>query len=294
MTIKRCFSNAILAAFCGLQALTVTDGFAITLPKTLGRSGRHTLSVAASVSDTSSSSRTQQQRPKSTVDARRKELFSKKEAFFSLNRRTGRIEFGAPVPLETSNLPTTTSSSSDLISSWIRDSDAFGMSMWQESHLTKLEQDVFRLGLLTLQFVNLKFEPWVDVRVKTVKDSKGSPVFTLQSIGYNPNPKEISFIPGMPASLTLDDVVKNLDIGVEVVGQIRGTSNGARGRMVYVVTGKLPSALLLFPDPLLRGAGDTISKEVVEFAQKSFRTGTSAKFPEYQKKYEEQQKKAQP
>ena len=219
----------------------------------------------------------------SNLNARRKVLFGKKENYYELDRKSGRIVFGGPVPL--ANKFDTLSPDDTILNEWLNDEEAFAMGFWRDSHLTRISEDVYRLGLLTLQFVNLKFEPWVEVQVKTVPDSKALPVFTLQGINYDPNPQEIQFIPGMPRSLTLDDVIKNLDITVEVVGQVRQSPKdpaALSGRMVYEVTGKLPSALLLFPDPLLKAAADTITKEVVEFAQYSFKQGTTHKFKHYQ------------
>jgi hypothetical protein len=127
---------------------------------------------------------------------------------------------------------------------------------------------------MSLQFVTIKLRPWVDTRMKTVKNSKGNPVFTLQSEEFDPN---VEILPGMSLSAAA------LGIVIEVAGQLQASKDGSgvTGKIAFQTSGKLPGPLRLVPESALKSASDTINQTVVDFAVKSFQTGARQNFAKF-------------
>ena len=230
-----------------------------------------------SLSSSSSSTKSVDQ---NSLNARRRELLGRKGPHFFLDREARRIEFGATARLvtELDNDQTSDSqfSSEELISDWLRDEQSFAMSIWRPDLIERKNDNVYRLQLMTLQFVTLSLAPWVDLRMKTVDDSKGNPVFTLQSVDFDPN---VKILPGVRIS------AETLGITIEVAGQLRASADGkgVTGSIAFETQGNLPSAFRLIPDAALKAASDTINQTVVNFAIKSFETGATSNYKKYAK-----------
>ena len=205
------------------------------------------------------------------VDQRRKVLLGRKGPYFELTRTNGNVEFGA-----TANLVTELGSTrrADEINEWLQDERSLALSIWDENLIQEKGNNVYRLQIMALQFVTIKLRPWVDTRMKTVKNSKGNPVFTLQSQDFDPN---IEVLPGMQIS------AESLGIVIEVAGQLQATADGkgVTGKIAFQTSGRLPGPLLLLPDAALKGASDTINQTVVDFAVRSFQTGAKRNFAKF-------------
>lgn len=208
----------------------------------------------------------------SPVDARRKILLGRKGPYFELNRADGQVSFGATANLVT-QLDDAESRPED-IQEWLTDERSLALSIWDEELIQEKGDNVYRLQIMTLQFVTMKLRPWVDTRMKTVKNSKGNPVFTLQSQDFDPN---IEVLPGMQIS------ADSLGIVIEVAGQLQAKSDGkgVTGKIAFQTSGKLPGPLLVLPESALKSASDTINQTVVDFAVQSFQTGAKKNFANF-------------
>lgn len=205
----------------------------------------------------------------SPVDARRKVLLGRKGPFFELTRSNSQVAFGATANLVT-QLPAP-DASGQAINEWLEDEQSLALSIWDEDLIENKGNNVYRLQLMAVQFVTIKLRPWVDTHMKTVRNSKGDPVFTLQSNDFDPN---IEVLPGMQIS------AESLGIVIEVAGQLQATKDGkgVTGKIAFQTSGKLPGPLLLLPDSALKSASDTINQTVVDFAVRSFQTGAKKNF----------------
>ena len=223
-----------------------------------------------------------------SVDARRRVLLGRKGPHFALDRSSGQIEFGATARLVTelddNDDDQTLTSSPDCIYDWLRDEQSFAMSIWRPDLIEKSssESSLYRLQLMTLNFLTLSLAPWVDMRMKTVEDKQGLPVFTLQSVGFDPN---VQILPGMRIS------AETLGIVIEVAGQLRASTDGkgVTGSIAFETQGKLPVAFRVFPDAVLKRASDTINNTVVNFAIRSFQQGARENYKDFLKKRAQQQ-----
>ena len=207
----------------------------------------------------------------SPVDQRRRVLLGRKGPYFELSRSDGRVAFGATAKLVTELDKT---SRGEEINEWLQDERSLALSIWDEDLIQEKGDNVYRLQVMSLQFVTIKLRPWVDTRMKTVKNSKGDPVFTLQSQDFDPN---IEVLPGMQIT------AESLGIVIEVAGQLQATADGkgVTGRIAFQTSGKLPGPLLLLPDSALKGASDTINQTVVDFAVRSFQSGAKKNFAKF-------------
>ena len=207
----------------------------------------------------------------SAVDARRKILLGRKGPYFELNQKGGDVAFGA-----TANLVTKLDGTPKLedINEWLEDERSLALSIWDEDLIQEKGGNVYRLQIMSLQFVTIKLSPWVDTRMKTVKNSKGNPVFTLQSEGFDPN---VELLPGMSIS------AEALGIVIEVAGQLQASKDGSgvTGKIAFQTSGKLPGPLRLVPESALKSASDTINQTVVDFAVKSFQGGARKDFAKF-------------
>jgi len=230
-------------------------------------------------------------------EARRKDLLSRDGSHFKLDRLSGSIEFGATANLVTrldnnefrprngiaAAAADVVSDHDEAIAEWLRDERGMAFSIWDPKLTTHRGNNIYRLQVMTLQFVTLQLAPWVDVQMKTVlaNNNQNEPVFTLQSISYDPN---LQLLPGV--SVNAD----TLGITIEVVGQMRPSSTTAPGRpqpsgvagaIAFQTTGTLPAPMRLLPEPVLKAATDTINQTVVNFAVRSFQKGARKNYRDF-------------
>lgn len=233
------------------------------------------------------------QRPVS--EGQRQTLLSRKGSHFKLDRFSGTIEFGATANLVTQldvpvvGLPTEMNDSIDVersIDGWLQDERSLAMSIWDPKLTKELGNNVYRLQVMSLQFVTLQLAPWVDVHMKTVLSRKSltdkidqqnqqhhhSPVFTLQSVAFDPN---VQVLPGLRINADA------LGIVIEVVGQMRRNGSGVMGTIAFQTTGKLPPPLRVLPEPALKAASDAINGTIVKFAVRSFQNGAQKNFKQF-------------
>lgn len=211
-------------------------------------------------------------RSSATASKSRETILKRNGAHFKLNRFSGKVEFGS-----TANLVTTLDNADkDLIVEWLSDEKRVALSIWDEKLLKDLGNSIYRLQLMTLQFVTIQLAPSVDNRMWIEKDKDGLPVFQLQSIDFNPN---IQLLPG------LNVPAEALGIQIEVVGELRPSKDGkgVEGRIGFVSGGDLPPPMRLLPEPALKSASDLICKTVTDFAIVSFQNGARAKYEEFSK-----------
>lgn len=245
----------------------------------------------------------------STADqARRQVLLSRNGPHFKLDRRTGKIEFGATANLVTkltASTPTSagissSSSDSSLVAAWLRDERGLAMSIWDPKLIQERGNSVYRLQIMTLQFVTLALAPWVDVQMKTVEDPStgkspttgddgdtaslySQPVFTLQSVGFDPN---LQILPGVRIDANAMGIV------IEVAGSLRPVESEigiVAGGIAFQTTGILPLPMRLLPEAVLKATSDTINKTVVNFAVQSFQKGAKTNFNQFLLKRQQQQ-----
>jgi hypothetical protein len=215
---------------------------------------------------------------------RRRQMLARNGPHFVLDSWSGNIEFGATANLVTRlDVPYDDSAS---VAEWLADERALALSIWDPSLVQERGNSVYRLQLMTLKFVTLQLAPWVDVYMKTVYEdspSSGSqqPVFTLQSVAFDPN---VQIIPGKTIS------AESLGIVIEVVGELRPSPQGVQGGIAFQTTGKLPVPLRILPASALRAAADTINNTIVKFAVRNFQAGAQKKYREYVRQKQQQLK----
>lgn len=235
------------------------------------------------------------QRPVS--EARRQTLLSRKGSHFKLDRFSGTIEFGAAANLVTqldvvpvARVTTEIADSIDFersIDDWLQDERSLAMSIWDPKLTKEMGNSVYRLQVMSLQFVTLQLAPWVDVQMKTVLSRSDrtensnqqfqqhhhqQPVFTLQSVAFDPN---VQVLPGLRISADA------LGIVIEVAGQMRRSGSGVTGTIAFQTTGKLPPPLRILPEPALKAASDAINGTIVKFAVRSFQSGAQKNYKEF-------------
>jgi len=204
----------------------------------------------------------------------RSTILNRNGSHFKLNRFNGKVEFGSTATLITKFDST---SSKETIQEWLSDEKRVALSIWDEKLLKELGNSIYRLQLMTLQFVTIQLSPSVDTKMWIdYENANGvkSPIFKLQSIDFDPN---IELLPGLnvPAS--------SLGIQIEVVGELRPSKDGqgVEGRIGFVSGGDLPPPMRLLPEPVLKSASDLICKTVSDFAIMSFQRGARAKYKEF-------------
>jgi hypothetical protein len=203
-------------------------------------------------------------------EARRKELLSRQGPYFNLNKQTGKIEFGA-----TADLITLLSDDENCkqIEEWLSDQESLAMSIWDP--IENLGDNVYRLQVMSLQFATLQLAPYVDVEMKTFySTSAKQPIFTLQSVGFDPN---IQVLPGFKVS------AESLKILIEVSGQLRPSKDGkgVTGAIAFQTRGELPPLFRLLPEEALKAASDSINETIVNFAVVNFQKGAKEKYKEF-------------
>lgn len=209
------------------------------------------------------------------TEERRKELMSRDELYFNIDTSKNSIEFGASVDLVT-NLEET--GDMEAIEEWLRDGRTLALSIWDD--IEELSENLYKLRIMKLQFVTLQLQPTVDVQMKTVtarsvKDPQREfPLFRLQSVDFDPH---LEVLPGMKIA------AESLGIVIHVVGDLRPTQDGrgVTGKVSFATTGKLPPALAILPQGVLRTAANSINKTIISFASKSFENGAKARYEQF-------------
>ncbi len=235
----------------------------------------------------SSSAAQQQQQQQRLQQQRRQTLLSRRGPYFKLDRMRGTVEFGSTVDLITT---LTNEPNAAQISAWLSDERGLALSIWDESLITELKNSVYRLQLMTLQFVTLQLSPTVDVKMwttntastntnrsSTTSTTVGVPVFQLQSVAFDPR---LQILPGIGVNADM------LGIDIVGVGEMRPTPNGrgVQGRISFATTGKLPPPLLMLPEGILKGAAQSISDEVAQFDVQSFERGAIQQYRQFCRK----------
>lgn len=216
---------------------------------------------------------------------RKRALLSRTGPYFSLDRTAGTIAFGAIAQL-TTPLP---SDDPAVVTAWLEDAPSIAQSIWDPQLTTVMGKNVYRLETTPLQFVMLQIAPSVDVEMKTIlsqSDSK-EPIFTLQSIRFNPNIQ--SGLPGMPQ---ID--AEALGIVIETAGYLRQTTKKKEectvsGVISFQTSGSLPPPLRILPDGVLQAAADTINQQVVQLAVRSFQQGARINFEAFARQQAQQE-----
>jgi Protein of unknown function (DUF1997) len=276
------------------------------------RPPRYTRLYAASSSSPLNNESSQQQQ-------RRQELLTRKGPFFELERRSGRIEFGATARLvtqlegiyrqhradaaSTSSKTQSNEPDDDLEASifeWLQDERGLALSIWDPKLMQERGNRVYRLQIMTLQFFTLTLAPWVDVQMQTrlvvpaaaaptVPSQPQSqlplPVFTVQSVSFEPN---LQLAPGLRINADA------LGIVIEVAGSLQPSlsstsamvggvtsKKGVSGTIAFCTTGILPPPLRLLPSSVLKATSDSINETIVKFAVQSFETGARTNFATY-------------
>jgi len=234
---------------------TTTHGFSLHASPSHSRSTTHL--------QASSIGQQQQQQQ------RREKILNRRGSHFDLNRFSGRVEFGSTTDLVTNF----DNGDIDTITQWLSDEKQIALSIWDEDLLTDLGNSVYRLQLMTLQFVTIQLAPKVDTKMWTVIEN-GSPVFKLQSGAFDPN---IQLLPG------LNIPAEALGIKIEVVGELRPlpSGKGVTGKIGFVSGGDLPPPLRILPSSALKSASDLICTTVTNFAKQNFQSGAKKNYQEF-------------
>ncbi|CAJ1965784.1 unnamed protein product [Cylindrotheca closterium] len=217
-------------------------------------------------------------------ESRRKELLSRNGPYFKLNRFQGAVEFGSSAKLVTvlntqssgSNGQDNKKENLEQISEWLSDGRGLAVSIWDESLMTELNNNLYRLQTMKLQFVTIQLAPSVDMKMWTQKDggNNNMPTFSLQSVGFDPN---IQLLPGVGISAS------SLGIQIDVDGELKPTldGKGVEGKISFATQGILPPPMRMLPEPALKMASDSINETIVKFAIRSFEQGARKKYQEF-------------
>ena len=236
-------------------------------------------------------------------EARRNALVSRQGSHFKLDRFSGTIEFGAAADLvtqlevppvaagRTSEIINNSDNTERSIDEWLLNEQGLAMSIWDPKLMKEMGNNVYRLQVMSLQFVTLQLAPWVDVQMKTVvaRDDRNTnnsnqqqqqqqqqqlpkPVFTLQSVAFEPN---VQVLPGLRINADA------LGIVIEVAGQMQRSGAGVTGTIAFQTTGTLPPPLRILPEAALRAASDAINGTIVNFAIRSFQSGARKNYQEF-------------
>ena len=161
------------------------------------------------------------------------------------------------------------------IKQWLSDERKVASGIWDKNLMKNLGNNMYRLELVTLQFLTIQLAPSIDVLMWTENDPvDGDPVFKLESVSYDPN---VQVLPGVG----LD--AKKLDIHIDVVGELRIDSKGTglSGEIGFVSSGSLLPPMRLLPEPAVKAATGVINKTVANFAVRSFEKGAKEEYAKF-------------
>lgn len=214
--------------------------------------------------------------------ARRKELLKRNGPYFSLDKFSGEIEFGAATKLVT-DLSKSPGVDRASIEEWLGDNDGKGLalSIWDENLMTAMPNSVYRLQTMPLKFVTLELQPSVDLQMWTQPAGKNRagrqlpPIFKLNSIAFETN---LRLLPGLGIISS-----ESLGIVIEVAGDLRPSEDGkgVTGTISFQTKGLLPPPLRILPQNALKLAADAINDTIVQFAVASFEEGAIKKYDEF-------------
>ncbi|EED93089.1 predicted protein [Thalassiosira pseudonana CCMP1335] len=228
---------------------------------------------SASASSISSTSTQLSAKPrKSWTQRERSTILSRTGEYFTLDRFSGKVEFGS-----SSNIRTNLDNSSlGSITKWLSNDRAIAMSIWDEKLITEVEPQVYRLKLMTLMFVTIQLAPHVDVRMWTegTNTDETATTFKLESVAFDPN---IQILPGVGVS------ADSLGILIDVVGELYPSKDGraVEGKIGFVTKGELPPPMRLLPEQALKGSLSTINRTITKFAMDSFQQGARTKYRQF-------------
>lgn len=227
--------------------------------------------------------------PSATFDEKRTRILERPQGeFFELNSEDGTVQFGSVATLVTTL--ESNPKASDVIAKWLINDDRVASSIWDRSMMKDLGDSVYRLELMSLQFVTIKLAPTVDVRMWSERPGEGeatlstSPLFKIDSIAFDPN---IKILPGVGVT------AESLGIQIDVVGELglAADGTGLSGSLGFAAGGKLPRPLQILPTSVIKNAVDTINQQIVRFAVKNFEAGVIKEYGKYRqeviKKFEE-------
>ena len=212
--------------------------------------------------------------------ARRLTLMSRQGPYFQLDRASGHIEFGATASLVTQLSP---QPAPDSIAAWLQDERNLALSIWDPNLIQEQTESVYRLQLMTLQFVTIQLAPWVDMEMKTYMARSQSdptrtlPIFRLSSLQFDPN---LTVLPGLSVT------AESLSLVIDVAGELRPARNGTgvAGSIAFSTKGRLPLPLRVLPEAALQAASDRINDTVAQFAIQSFQKGAQSNYLAFQEK----------
>jgi len=204
--------------------------------------------------------------------------------YSSFDRFSGDVQFGH---VEKVNIELPASPSADSISSWLKQEDRIAYAIWDKDRLTTLsaEEKLYKLRLITLQFLTFELQPDVDVLMWSEydeNDDTSEVVFYFESVGFEPN-----FNYGLTSSSRKTKNTKGqslpMQMKIDVAGEMRVSSDGKglEGTFGFTTTGKLPAPLRVTPRSALYAAGSAISNKIADFAIQSFNEGTKREFADY-------------
>jgi hypothetical protein len=211
-------------------------------------------------------------------NARRRELLGRNGPYFKLDRFRGAVEFGSSAKLVTK---LDANPNPDGIKEWLSDGRGLALSIWDEDLMEDLGDSIYRLQVMKLQFVTIQLAPRVDVKMSTQPDAKGDPVFSLQSVSFDPN---IQLFPGVGVSASA------LGVQIEVSGELRPSKDGTgvSGAISFATKGTLPPPMRLIPEPVFKAASDAINESIVKLAVQSFEKGATQKYLQYRQQQQRQ------
>jgi len=186
-------------------------------------------------------------------------------------QRQGKVEFGYTTKLDTD----LKDGDSDTITKWLNDEEKVASGIWDKNLMQSLGGNLYRLKLITLQFLTIQLAPSIDVLMWTEKNSSdGKPIFKIESIGYDPN---VQVMPGVGVD------AKALGIQIDVVGELRLDSKGTglSGEIGFVSSGNLLPPMRLVPEAAIKGAAGIINRTVANFAVQSFEKGAKEEFAKF-------------
>ena len=252
-------------------AATLTGGTTATFTGSATRSPSKLLHYATTPSTSLPASSS------SDILQRRKVLLSRTGPYFRVDSSSGDVEFGATVNLMT-KLDDESVANSAIVAEWLSDEKRVAKAIWEESLLFSKGNSVYELQLMTLQFVTLQLQPSVTIKMwSSVRPTDGSPVFYLQSVGFEPN---LSLLGGGLGKVD----AKTLGLEIDVVGQLAPSSSdlgGVKGKITFSTRGVLPIPLRILPEGILQAASDRICQTVADFAIASFQTGARDSYQEF-------------
>jgi len=214
----------------------------------------------------------------------REKIMNRKGQYFLLDKIQNRIEFGLTTELITKLTP---KASRRVVEKFIGDESRVASMLWDPKLMKKIDKQTYRLQLKPLSFLTLSLSPSVDVIMwvedkmlhvsssnETLSESDKTPVFYLESIGFDPN---IKILPGVGIT------PRSLNINIETVGSLQVTQDGEglQGKIGFVTTGKLPGPFLLLPDQALKRASELISNTVKLFIVRTFEKSVINEFSNF-------------